>query len=85
MDLLAFIPPNASKIVEVGSALGASLRRLKHDTRLSSFILFENRRGLPDACNDRITSEKIPDILVFMGDNVWIDDYCIADRVLDRA
>lgn len=65
------------------TALGASLKRLKHDTRLSSFIAFENRRGLPDVYNDRIRSEKSPDILVFMHDDVWIDDYCIADRLLD--
>ena len=64
------------------TALGASLKRLKHDTRLSSFIAFDNRRGLPDVYNDRIRSEKSPDILVFVHDDVWLDDYFIADRIL---
>jgi GT2 family glycosyltransferase len=65
------------------TALGASLKRLKRDTRLSSFIAFDNRRGLPDVYNDRIRTDKSPDILVFMHDDVWIDDYFIADRILE--
>lgn len=65
------------------SALGVSLRRLNEDTRLSAFITFENRLGLPDIYNARIASEKSPDILVFIHDDVWIDDYYIADRIIE--
>lgn len=65
------------------SPLGQSLRRLAADTRISSFIAFENRRGLPEVYNARLQSEKSPDILVFVHDDVWIDDFFIADRLID--
>lgn len=65
------------------SALGQSLKRLEADTRLSSFIAFENRRGLPEVYNARIDSAKSPEILVFMHDDVWIDDFYFAERILE--
>jgi GT2 family glycosyltransferase len=65
------------------TALGISLRRLAHDKRISSFIAFENRRGLPEVYNARINNAKSADILVFVHDDVWIDDFFIADRLLE--
>lgn len=64
------------------SPLGLSLRRLR-DTRLAPFITFENRRGLPEIYNERITAQSGHEILVFMHDDVWIDDYFLADRVIE--
>jgi GT2 family glycosyltransferase len=63
------------------SALGLSLRRLG-DKRLRVAVAFSNSRGLPDIYNTRITAPDGPDILVFIHDDVWIDDYFLADRVI---
>ncbi|MCZ7563106.1 MAG: glycosyltransferase [Burkholderiales bacterium] len=65
------------------SALGWSLRRLKHDTRLVAHVAFENRRGLPDVFNARIEAPDGDDTLVFMHDDAWIDDYFLVDRLID--
>lgn len=65
------------------SALGLSLLRLRHDGRLQPRISFANRRGLPEIYNASIAASNASDILVFMHDDVWIDDYFFADRVLE--
>jgi GT2 family glycosyltransferase len=64
------------------TALGTSLKRLQFDNRISARISFENRKGLPDVYNQRLMASDSPDILVFIHDDVWIDDYWIADRVI---
>lgn len=65
------------------SPLGISLRRLAHDGRLVSHLAFANRRGLPEVYNARISAGDSKEILVFMHDDVWIDDYFLADRVIE--
>lgn len=65
------------------SALGLSLRRLASDQRLVPRIAFENRRGLPEVFNERIAAAGGPDLLVFIHDDVWIDDFFLADRVIE--
>lgn len=65
------------------SPLGWSLRRLGRDTRLGARIAFANSRGLPAVYNERITSPDKADILVFIHDDVWIDDYFLVDRVTE--
>jgi len=65
------------------SALGLSLRRLKRDARLVARVAFENARGLPEIYNARIDAPDAPDLLVFVHDDVWIDDYFLAERVTD--
>ena len=67
----------------IKTALGASLRRLAHDTRLVARIAYSNRRGLPDIYNARIAAPEPADVLVFIHDDVWIDDFFITDRVLE--
>jgi GT2 family glycosyltransferase len=64
------------------SALGCSLRRLEYDTRLVPRIAFENRRGLPEIYNARIVATDHCDFLVFVHDDVWLDDFFLADHVL---
>jgi len=65
------------------SALGLSLRRLVDDPRLRAHIAFENTRGLPEIYNSRILAEDgaADDALVFIHDDVWLDDYFFADRI----
>lgn len=65
------------------SALGLSLQRLAHDTRLVASVAFENRRGLPEVFNARIQRQEGDDILAFIHDDVWIDDYFFADRIVE--
>lgn len=65
------------------SPLGISLRRLAHDRRLVARLTFANRRGLPEIYNTRISAGDSSDMLVFVHDDVWIDDYFLADRVIE--
>lgn len=65
------------------SALGISLRRLEHDSRLVPRLAFSNRRGLPEIYNERISAGDANDILVFIHDDVWIDDYFLVDRAIE--
>lgn len=65
------------------SALGISLNRLLFDERLKPWIAFENKRGLPEIFNQRLHIENDLDIIVFIHDDVWIDDFFLADRILD--
>ena len=65
------------------SALGLSLRRLGHDQRWAPCLAFENRRGLPGIFNERIMADNSDEILVFVHDDVWIDDYFLFDRVIE--
>lgn len=64
------------------SALGLSLLRLAEDTRLVAHITFENNRGLPEIFNARINAPDGHEILVFIHDDVWIDDFFLAERVI---
>jgi GT2 family glycosyltransferase len=64
-----------------GCALGLSLRRLAQDARIGARVAFSNRRGLPEIYNARIQASDSPDLLVFCHDDVWLDDYFLADRV----
>jgi len=65
------------------SALGCSLRRLEHDHRLTARVAFANSSGLPDVFNARIAAPDGPDLIVFVHDDVWIDDYFVADRIIE--
>ena len=65
------------------SPLGTSLRRLKGDARLVARVAFENTRGLPEIYNAAIDAQDGHDLLVFMHDDVWIDDHFVAERVIE--
>jgi GT2 family glycosyltransferase len=65
------------------SALGISLQRLRFDRRLVPHITFNNQRGLPTIYNDRIISADGNDALIFIHDDVWIDDYFLSERVIE--
>jgi hypothetical protein len=65
------------------AALGISLRRLAHDTRLVARVTFSNQRGLPELFNARISARDSLELLVFVHDDVWIDDHFLADRIVE--
>ncbi len=85
---------SASRMVEVVSAtrlserdfwnrapLGISLKRLQDDPRLFPTIIYENKRGLPEIYNQCLDTGGDA-IVVFIHDDVWIDDYHFCDRVI---
>jgi hypothetical protein len=65
------------------SALGWSLRRLAQDARLTGSIAADNRSGLPTIYNARIDAGGGGEILAFVHDDVWIDDFFFAQRVVE--
>jgi GT2 family glycosyltransferase len=64
------------------SPLGISLKRLSFEKRLKPHITFINSRGLPEIYNARIDSPDGHDILVFVHDDMWIEDFFMADHVI---
>jgi GT2 family glycosyltransferase len=65
------------------SALGISLQRLGYDRRLIAHVKYENKAGLPAVYNEAISAGNSQNVLVFMHDDIWIDDFFFADRVID--
>lgn len=63
------------------SALGLSLQRLA-DPRITASIAFQNRAGLPAVYNHRLTLSQA-EVLLFIHDDVWIDDLFLVDRLLE--
>lgn len=67
------------------SPLGISLLRLAdNDQNRASriaHITFANRRGLSEIYNQRILADDSGDLLVFIHDDVWIDDYFFGERI----
>lgn len=62
--------------------LGASLKRLAFDKRIHARVAFENRTSLSEIYNLSIDAPQAAEILVFIHDDVWLDDYFFADRVI---
>ena len=65
------------------SALGISLNRLRFDQRFNARITFENKLPLPTVYNYAITAADPEDMLIFVHDDVWLDDYFLGDRVVE--
>jgi len=61
--------------------LGRSLRRLSFDERLEARPAFNNRAGLPAVYNRQIREENRDRILLFVHDDVRLDDCFVCDRL----
>lgn len=68
---------------ESSTLLGRSLRRLSYDNRLEARVAVDNRAGLPAIYNRQICEENLEKILLFVHDDVWLDDCFIYERLLD--
>ena len=66
------------------SALGQSLARMHHEGRIVTRITCENQTGLPELYNRAILSPEASDILLFVHDDVWLQDHFLVDT-LDRG
>jgi len=77
----------ATRLSEEGfrnqSALGISLRRLPDDGHLIAKIVVNNSRGLPEIYNEELIAVNDEHIVVFMHDDVWIDDFFFAQRIME--
>jgi len=65
------------------SATALSLRRLEYDSRWVPRVAFENKQGLPDVYNARISAGVSDSTIIFMHDDVWIDDNFFFDRIIE--
>jgi len=62
--------------------LGISLGRLALESRLNACIAYENQRGLSDVYNEAINADFGHDYLVFVHDDVWIDDVFFCEHLI---
>lgn len=65
------------------SALGLSLTRIAREGAFRAHVAFENSRGLPEVYNARIDAADAAERVVFVHDDVWLDDYFLAHRVAE--
>lgn len=65
------------------TALGRSLPRLAYNRLIVSRVTTENTTGLPTLYNRAIDTDNDNDILVFLHDDVFIDDYFIGQRIVE--
>lgn len=63
--------------------LALSLRRLEKDPRLKLDVACDNTTGLSEIYNRAIDASADDDIMVFVHDDVWLEDFYFADRVVD--
>jgi GT2 family glycosyltransferase len=63
------------------SALALSIRRL-NDPRLHLTVAFANRRPLAEVYNAAIESGPERDVVVFLHDDLWLDDFFILERIV---
>ena len=65
------------------TALGLSLGRMMLETRINACPVYENKRGLGEIYNERLAAADCAEYVVFVHDDVWIDDYFLVNRVLE--
>ena len=70
-----------SPLAFAATPLGRSLTTHSGDTRLVAHIVYHNAFGLPEIYNQRILHTHA-DVVVFIHDDVWIDDPEPADALL---
>jgi len=78
---------SATRLSEHGfwsnSALGLSLGRMMLETRLNPCPVYDNKRGLGEVYNERLAAPDCAEYVVFVHDDVWLDDYFLAQRVIE--
>lgn len=65
------------------TALGISLGRMMLETRINACPIYDNTRGLGEVYNERLAAEDCAEYVVFVHDDVWLDDYYLANRVIE--
>jgi GT2 family glycosyltransferase len=65
------------------SALGLSLKRMGDDSSLVARVTVANRRGLAELYNEVLRQVGDENIVVFMHDDVWIEDFYLGLRLVE--
>lgn len=65
------------------TALGLSLKRTGWDRRIRNHVFFNNTQPLPEVYNRIIDQCPADSLLLFVHDDVWLDDFNLFDRVSD--
>jgi GT2 family glycosyltransferase len=83
--MIEFVSATRSSAEQFGTstALGRSLPRLRYNPTIASRVTTENTTGLPTLYNRAIDADNEHDILVFLHDDVFIDDYFIGQRIVE--
>ncbi len=83
--MIEFVSATRSTLAEFRSstALGRSLPRVAYNRTIVPRVTVENTTGLPTLYNRAIDDDTDNDILVFLHDDVFIDDYFIGQRVVE--
>ncbi len=63
--------------------LGKSRQRLRYNPTIGWRVAVSNSVGLPRVYNSAIDDANDHDIVVFMHDDVWIDDYFFGQRIVE--
>lgn len=81
--LLIVSATRATPVVFVESTmLGRSFRRLCFDDRLEMHPVFNNSVGLPAVYNRQICEANREKMLLFVHDDVWLDDCFVYERLV---
>ena len=70
-----------SKAAFAQGPLGLSLQRMSCDPTLQLALIENNTEGLPTVYNRFITEPFRDDLLVFLHDDLWIDDVFLSERI----
>jgi hypothetical protein len=73
----------AADTFEKSTLLGRSIRRMSFDERLEVRVAVDNRAGLPAVYNKEICAENREKILLFVHDDVWLDDCFVFERLTE--
>ena len=65
------------------SPLGRSLERLQANVEITWRIAHTNTRGLPEVYNDAIAAAQADDVLVFLHDDLWLEDCFLPTRIME--
>jgi hypothetical protein len=63
------------------SLLGRSMERVVMPDALELEVTYENTAGLPEVYNAALARADDVDVMVFVHDDVWIDDWYVLQRV----
>jgi glycosyltransferase involved in cell wall biosynthesis len=63
------------------SLLGRSMERVVVRDAVELSVAYENTAGLPELYNAALARADDADVLIFVHDDVWIDDWFVLERV----
>lgn len=83
MSIIRFVTATRHDEVSFGrhTRLGITLRRFAFDSRLVGTVAFQNTEGLPTVFNRSIDAAHPDETLVFIHDDVFIDDFFLRYRL----